>query len=264
MSELFVANKDFANANTHTKHFITTSKGGFSSDNYGQLNLGMYCKENALITSKNRFLLCDKLGITPQQLYVPREIHKSNIVTIDKRIISLDEKEKAKTLMEADALITKEHNIAIAVSTADCVPILCTDNKNFVAAIHAGWRGIVANIIDETIKELAAMKLSKESLSFMVGPCIAGISYEVGLDVWKQFENSFNKEELDSILVKQNGDKYFPDIRIAANIQLKRYVNEDKIFNFTANTFTDCRFYSVRRNGPNTGRFLTGIMLTDE
>lgn len=261
MEIIIERDSSFANATKKTEHFITTKLQGYSKGNYGACNLGFWCGEDSHITIKNKELLSRKLEISSSNIIVPREIHKNNVAVIDQHFKQSCEIQQQELLMTADAVITSLPNTAVAVSTADCVPIICTDNETFVAAIHAGWRGIVSNIITNTIDKLENLGCDINKLTFLVGPCISGLNYEIGEDVWHEFENSFNDNELKAILIKKTTEKFFPDIRTAVDIQISRKTKKDNIFHFNANTYTDTRFYSVRKEGAYTGRFLTGIML---
>lgn len=244
---------------TNTTHFVTTKLSGYSQGSHSHCNMGFWNGEKTDITQHNRNLLCDHLHIHTNDLFVPREVHGRKAVLIDESFLNKDVSGKKHALLDADALITTVPGIAVAVSTADCVPIICTDNKTFVAAIHAGWRGIVSGIIEATLQYIRTKH--DNDLLFMVGPCICGENYEVGEDVWQLFKETFTANECGMILLGQNKEKYFPDLRTAATLQIQKSAKNKTICQFSADTYTDDRFYSVRKSGPNTGRFLTGLML---
>ncbi|MEZ7817793.1 MAG: peptidoglycan editing factor PgeF [Pseudomonadales bacterium] len=83
---------------------------------------------------------------------------------------------------QADAAWTDEPGLGIAIQTADCVPILITDSKaTIVGAAHAGWRGLVANIISNLVTSMPA---NPKDLVAWIGPCIGRKNFEVGEDVW--------------------------------------------------------------------------------
>jgi YfiH family protein len=82
---------------------------------------------------------------------------------------------------KVDALVTTRKNIAIAASSADCVPILFADPEaRVVAAAHAGWRGAVGGVLQATVKQMCALGAKPERIRAGVGPCIGAASYEVG------------------------------------------------------------------------------------
>lgn len=261
MSKSYIYDSSFQTQASNTNHFITTTRGGVSTGNYNSMNLGLYCGEAPSITQENYGILASQLGISTNRIFVPREIHSNQVAVIDEKTLSMDLQNKVEALSQADALITKLPGVAVTVSTADCVPIICTDNKTFVAAIHAGWRGIISDVIDSTLQKMEILGCNLSDLSFLVGPCISGESYEVDIDVWSKFRDHFTQSELETILTKQTKHKYYPDLRTAATVQILKYVEVNKIFQLKADTFTDSHFYSVRRSGAKTGRFLTGIML---
>ena len=244
-------------------HFITTRYGGVSKGNYAELNMGKWCGDCPACVQSNRQHLCQSLGISEDLLLVPREIHKTHNVIIDNDFLCMPFSDRASLLMEADALITTIPNVAIAVSTADCVPVLLYDAKHKIAAaIHAGWRGIIGGILyktNETLNNLFDNDVSQRH--FIIGPCIAGCNYEIKNDVWQQFCKTFTSDEQKKILTKQTSENFYPELRTAVTLQLENIVDKKQIHQYIADTFTNKDFYSVRRDGQNTGRFLTGIML---
>ncbi|MEK6734673.1 MAG: laccase domain-containing protein, partial [Pseudomonadota bacterium] len=86
----------------------------------------------------------------------------------------------------ADGQITNKPNIALAVITADCVPILLSDEKkNIIASVHAGWRGARSNIINEALEKMRS--LGANNITALIGPCIRQRSYEVDNSFYKDF-----------------------------------------------------------------------------
>src|SRR5262249_17356629 len=86
---------------------------------------------------------------------------------------------------EADAAFTREPGAVLAILTADCLPILlCARDGSEVAAIHAGWRGLAAGVIENCLRRLAT---APAELSAWIGPAIGAASYEVGAEVRNAF-----------------------------------------------------------------------------
>jgi len=90
---------------------------------------------------------------------------------------------------EGDALVTAGDGVSVSVRTADCYPILLADNRNrAVAAVHAGWRGTAARIVDRTIERMhAQFGTEGRDLWVAIGPGIGSCCYEVGVEVARQF-----------------------------------------------------------------------------
>ena len=150
----------------------------------------------------------------------------------------------------ADALTSDDPTKVLAIRTADCIPILiCTDNGRCVAAIHAGWRGIVAQIIPHAGHEVLRMAGSAGAeLLAAIGPCISAAHFEVGLEVIAQFRTRFD----DSVI----RDDTHVDLPRAAYLQLVAAgISRDHIDVTDRCTFRDAdEFFSHRRDRGITGR----------
>lgn len=123
---------------------------------------------------KNRAAVAKHLSIEPSQLISCYQIHSPTVVTVEKPWAPEDRP-------QADAMVTKVKNIALGVLTADCVPILFADIRaGVVGAAHAGWRGAVSGVIENTLDVMEALGAHRKSIHAAIGPCIWQKSYEVG------------------------------------------------------------------------------------
>ncbi len=154
---------------------------------------------------------------------------------------------------EADALITDQLGLAIAVRTADCYPILLADAQNrAVAAIHAGWRGTAAQIVRKTLERMSAeFGTDPRNVLVCIGPGIGVCCYEVGDDVSRQFGLSGRTHlDLASENRKQLEAAGVPPLNIEA---------------LGVCTFCDAeRFFSYRREKEKAGRMTSFIRLRTE
>lgn len=159
------------------------------------------------------------------------------------------------TRLEADGLVTRERNLALVIRTADCAPVFFFDSKlPAVGICHAGWRGakkgIVRRMIERFQKEFGS---PSASLWVALGPTICSACYEVG----KEFEEHFPGE------IERRQGKYFFDLRGTVRKQLAEAgIREDSIS--SSHFCTACsvdRFFSARREGNETGRLLSAIVL---
>jgi len=151
-----------------------------------------------------------------------------------------------------DCLITNLKNIAIAVATADCVPILLFDeNVPIIAAIHAGWSGAFSNIIKNAVEIMKKNNASIKNIKAIIGPAIQQESYEVG----KEFYNNFcqlNQENSKFFIAKQlqnkanKESKFFFDLPNFVINQLKECQINNINFN-KIDSFTNLNFHSFRR-----------------
>ena len=124
------------------KHGFFNSSGGKSKGIYQSLNCGLSSKDLSVNVKKNLEVVKKKISNSAKNIFLLNQIHSNKFIYIDNNY-KLTKKPKA------DAVITNQKNLPIAVLTADCVPILIYDNKKrIVAAIHAGWKGAFKGIID--------------------------------------------------------------------------------------------------------------------
>ena len=133
--------------------------------------------------------LSDWLGVESSRLWRLRQVHGITVHT--EAVAPCD-----GTWPEGDLLATDRHDVALAVRTADCVPILYADPRTgAVAAVHAGWRGTVAGAASRMVEVLAARFGSRpEDLIAAIGPCVGPESYEVGQEVVDAFAAAWPHE----------------------------------------------------------------------
>jgi polyphenol oxidase len=159
--------------------------------------------------------------------------------------------------IEADASFTLMPNHVCAVLTADCLPILiCNRQGTFVAAIHAGWRGLARGVIEATIKH-APLPLNE--LQIWLGPAIGPSKFEVGADVY----DAFTRNHPDSSLAFQplKPDKWLADLYKLARMRLN-ILGITSIYGGNFCTYTQEElFYSYRRDQGKTGRMASLIWI---
>ena len=167
---------------TEIQHGFFTAKGGVSSGSYASLNCGVGSDDDPALVRQNRRLVAASLGFQPQQMFGLRQTHSALVCTIDEHS---DPSIEARA--EADALVTKDANIMLAILTADCVPVLFTDPASgVIGAAHAGWRGAHGGVLDATITAMGALGASLGTIKAVIGPAIQQASYQVGDDLRAQ------------------------------------------------------------------------------
>ncbi|MDQ3394833.1 MAG: peptidoglycan editing factor PgeF [Bacteroidota bacterium] len=165
---------------------------------------------------RNRNLLSSALGVPDNQLFIPSQVHMDRIVNVGKAT-------SKEELLETDGLITNEPGVCIAVLAADCVPIILYDKKNrAIAAIHSGWRGTVAKILEKALLKMHQdFGTEGQDLIACIGPSICLESYEVGEDVARQFYNVFGMDS--GVVEPQPGNKAKVDLWKANKLQLLEF-----------------------------------------
>jgi YfiH family protein len=152
-------------------------------------------------------------------------------------------------LWRADAAVTRAPGVVLAVRVADCLPVLLCDRAGTaIGAAHAGWRGVAAGVIENTV---AAMACAPAGIAAWLGPAIGPSAFEVGVEV----RDAFVTADADSAraFVPARAGKWLADLYALACRRLAR-AGVAQISGIRACTFSDARrFFSYRRDGP-TGR----------
>ncbi len=246
-------------------HFTTTRHGGVSQGEYATFNLGAYCGDDPEAVKMNRAKLCHALSLSADRLFVPNQTHGSAMKELDEEFLLLSAEDQEAILSGVDALITRVPAVCIAVTTADCVPVLLyAPDKKVIAAIHAGWRGTVLQIVYKVVcKLIESYGCDPLLLKAGIGPSISRDYFEVGKEVVDAFLMIYS--DLDRI-VTYSQDTNNPHIDLwEANRQqlLKAGLEADNIETAGLCTFIDSNdFFSARRQGVQSGRMLSGIFLT--
>lgn len=241
--------------------FSTTRHGGFSTGNYGEMNVNPYCGDEPDAVAKNRTLLCSTLGIADERLILPHQNHGIEVRQIAPEFLSLPVNVRAMLLEGVDALMTDVPQVCIGVSTADCIPILLYDSANRACcAVHSGWRGTVARIVQKAVAAMAAAyKTRPDGLSAVVGPGISVDCFEVGNEVYEEFASA----GFDMPGISRMTDKWHIDLPECCHRQLvEAGLHPENIQMSDECTYSNTdKYFSARRLGAASGRIFTGIML---
>lgn len=181
------------------------------------------------------------------RIYRVRQVHSNRAVEIT------DEKPEAVGHVEGDALVTAKKGLLLSVWVADCVPlVLAQEHGRCIAAVHAGWRGLVGGIIQTTLELLKnAYNAPPESIKASVGPAIGACCYEVGNDVSERIAASCG--EISVIAAREN--RLFADLHRTAKLQLiAAGVQPSNIEVSNLCTFCNDNLFFSRRRGNLTER----------
>ena len=188
------------------------------------------------------------LDLRLEDLALPRQVHSDNVCWM---------KEPGRP-EQTDAVITDQPGLCVCVKTADCIPVLLYDTrKRIVAAVHAGWRGTVARIVQKTIRQMQAQ--SPDDLHAIIGPGISLEWFEVGDEVYEDFKaEGFPMERIAKKISRWHIDLW------EANRWLLEKQGVTDIFVEGTCTRTSENFYSARRETLNTGRNYNGIFINSK
>lgn len=161
------------------RHGFFTANGGVSAGLYDSLNCGFGSDDDPALIAENRRRVATSLGFHPDQMFGLRQIHSASVIQID---AASDASIDARA--EADALITSRPDTALAILTADCVPVLfAAPSAGLVGAAHAGWRGAVDGVLEATIEMMAKQGVTPDQIEAVIGPAIQQANYQVGDDL---------------------------------------------------------------------------------
>lgn len=234
--------------------FSTTRHGGYSKGNYASFNCNGYCGDEAEDVSRNRELLRSLLPGDAVKLVIPHQIHGDHVEVVDTAHVNIEPE-------GVDALVTDIPGYCLCVSTADCIPVLLYDTqKKAVAAIHAGWRGTVARIVEKTVSVMSDRYGSQgKDLVACIGPGISLEAFEVGDEVYQTFcEAGFDMNPIARKEAKWHIDLWEANRRqlLACGVKPEN-IEVSGICTYHNND----DFFSARRQGIRSGRILSGILL---
>ena len=242
MSNFFIPNWP---APSHIKSIQTLRAGGKSEGKYKSFNLATRVNDDIDLVNSNRELLYQFLPSSPYWL---NQTHSVDVIELPSPAFS------------GDASYTTDKNTVCVVQTADCLPLLVTNKKGtIVAAIHAGWRGLLNGVIENTIHK---MNMSPNELLVWLGPAISQKHFEVGADVKNGFcEKDQHAEKAFRTISDQ---KWLADIYYLAKLRLKA-TGVTAIYGGSVTddycTFTnEADYFSYRRDGA-TGRMASLIWI---
>ena len=238
-------------------HGFFNRNGGKSNGIYKSLNCGPGSKDKKYKIIKNLKIVKKKIGKKSKDVFLLHQFHSNKFYYL-KENFKFNRKK-----IKADAIITDQRKIPIAVLTADCVPILLHDNeRNMIAAVHAGWKGAYKGIIKKVIKFMLMKGCKNNSITAVIGPCIQQKSYNVGKDFKRKF---INKNERNRIFFKRKKNIIYFNLPDFIKSQLK----SNKITNIEVikiDTFIKKNnFFSARRSlklkHDDYGRNISIIMI---
>ena len=240
------------------KHCFFSRKNGFSNGNYESLNCGLGSDDKKENVTKNLNWVSQKIGCDQESLITLNQKHTNEVIFFNSNA-------DIKNKLTGDALVTKVKNIGISILTADCASILFYDPKNkIIGCAHAGWKGALSGIIQNTVKKFNELNSKNEDLIVVVGPCINKKNYNVKIDLFKKFIEQNKENEI--FFKKKNDENYDFDLRSYINKEISN-LDIKNIENIEKDTFSESEFfYSYRRSCVNKekdyGRCISVILMT--
>ncbi len=243
---------------SNLKHCFFSRKNGVSKGIYNSLNCGINSKDNKENVIQNINIVSKKLNCEKKPIVALNQNHGNKVVCFNNQ-------EDIKNKIIGDAIVTTLKNVGISVLTADCVPILFYNpKKKIVGCVHAGWKGALNGIIENTVDKFLELNSNTRDLVTAIGPCINHQHYEVGHDFYNKFVDQ-NKNNQQFFIVL-NDKKYLFNIRSYINAKLIR-LGINNIDHIEMDTFSNKEnFFSYRRSKKNDdkdyGRCISVIIMT--
>ncbi len=228
------------------RRVTTTRAGGVSKPPYATFNLGDHVGDDPDAVAANRRRLADTIGLGSDGVVWMNQVHSANVAVVDRG---------GETVDDTDALVTAAPRLALAVVTADCVPVLMADARaGVVAAVHAGRVGAANGIVPRALEAMTAAGAQADAVSVLLGPAVSGRNYEVPEAMAAEVEQSLP----GSRTTTSRGTAGL-DLRAGIATQLRalgvRSIDVDPRC-----TVDDPNLFSHRRDAP-TGRFASLIWL---
>tara|TARA_Y100000816_G_C25943925_1_gene492382 strand:+ start:110 stop:871 length:762 start_codon:yes stop_codon:yes gene_type:complete len=239
------------------RHGFFNKTGGKSNGIYKSLNCGAgsYDKKNKI--KENLKIVKNKFGKKIKKIFLLHQIHSNKFIFVNKNFKSSSKK------IRADAVITNQAKLPIAILTADCVPILLYDKqKKIIAAIHAGWRGAFKGIISRVIKFMLMKGCKQKHIIAAIGPCIGKNNYNVRDDFKKKFLKKDKKNKVFFFSKKRTIYFDLPNY-VKSELKLNKITNIDmrNIDTFVKkNNFFSAR-QALRSGYDDYGRNISIIMI---
>ena len=243
-------------------HCFTTRYGGVSEGYLDSLNLGIHRGDKAENVVKNYEILGNALGFEVEDLVFTRQTH-TNIV----RVVGAENRGEGlfrEVEPECDALVTNTPGVVLAAFTADCTPILLHDPvTGAVGAVHAGWRGTVADIAGNAVRAMADHFGAKpEHIRAAIGPNIDVCCFETHADVPDAVRDVLG-EEAEGFIVP-DAEKFRVDLKGVNAWLLRRAGVQDIEISTECTACRPDRFWSHRRVGNDRGSLAAIIVREGE
>ncbi len=232
--------------------FSTSRAGGVSGAPYVSFNFATHVGDDEFLVAKNRSLLAERLPSKLRWQWL-RQVHGAEVAIVS----------EPTSALTADALVTSNSSLVCCVQTADCLPIfLATNSGDEVALAHAGWRGLAAGILENTVK---AMTAPASDLIAWLGPAIGPCHFEVGIEVKQCFLDTAISTDVEAALAScfysvPQREKFMADMYAIARIKL-HHLGVGQVSGGDRCTYCGKdQFFSFRREGT-TGRMLNAIYI---
>jgi YfiH family protein len=237
------------------RHAFFTREGGVSTGAYSSLNFSIAVGDAEANVVENVARAATTLGVSAERVYYLSQVHGRAALSLRG-----DESRAEVLTREGDAVMSSNGNCAVGVRIADCVPILLADSESgAVAAVHAGWRGLVAGVVEAGVEEVRRASGSSAGIAAAIGPHISVAAFEVSEDVAETLKACSPDPD---VVDRSFGPKPHVDLARIARAKLEALgIPRSSIERVGGCTYLEPqRYFSFRRDGPRSGRHLAAIV----
>jgi hypothetical protein len=234
-----VIDRSFSSASADSARVVFTDRhGGVSRAPYESANLAHHVGDDSASVAENRRIVAERLALpAPARWVEVNQVHGRDVAVVDVP--------QTGAHADADAIVTACRGLPLVIFTADCAPIaLVADGA--VGAVHAGWGGLRAGVVERAVDEL--QRLAPGPVSAVIGPCIRPERYEFGADLLDRMVAHFGP----AVAGRTAGGTPAFDIPAAVRIALER-AGVDRVDDVDVCTAASSDHFSYRRDGV-TGR----------
>jgi YfiH family protein len=239
------------------RHAFFSREGGVSEGIYASLNGGIGSNDNPAHVAENRRRMAAQIRVPPEHFLTVFQVHSPDVAVAS-------EPWDTAARPKADAIVTRTAGLAIAVTAADCGPILLADPKaRVIGAAHAGWKGALTGIIESTVGAMEKLGAERGNIVAAIGPLIRQQSYEVGNEFVERFVETDAENAPHFLPAAREGHAMFD----LAGFIRKRLENAGVLMidDTGIDTYSDPRFFSYRRSvhrkETDYGRHVHAIVL---
>ena len=240
------------------EHAFFTRIGGVSRGVYASLNGGVGSLDSHEAVAENRYRAAAALGVSPERLAVPYQIHSAHVTAIS-------EPWAPGERPRCDGLATATAGLALGVTGADCGMILFADRRaRVIGAAHAGWRGALSGVVEATVAAMERLGARRGDIAAALGPCIGRASYEVGPEFVAGFAAA-GEDTARYFTPSENAGRSMFDLNAYIAERAER-AGIGAFEDMALDTYADeRRFFSYRRathrQEPDYGRLMSAIVL---
>lgn len=240
------------------RHAFFTREGGVSGGIYASLNGGQGSDDAPDAVTENRGRMARHMGVEPARFLSLYQIHSPEVVTVATPWLNTERP-------KADAMVTREQGIALAIGTADCGPILFADAKaRVIGAAHAGWKGAFGGVLEATLAAMEALGAARGDIHASLGPMLSQQNYEVGPEFFEKF---VALDAANARFFRPGPKADHPHFDLPGYITMRlEHAGVGAIDDLALCTYADeARFYSYRRkthrDEADYGRLIASITL---